>query len=117
MQFISADPLVRKFRNGTFDESEVGPYFMLYMILLAISGAIVTGETDSWGIASGIAFIALATITGGDKALDPAGCLFFIGFEVAFYWWLGALIGKCRGPTLAVADLVGDPAGAGGHPI
>ena len=35
MQHISAEPLVQKFKNGTFQQSEIGPYFMAYMILSA----------------------------------------------------------------------------------
>ena len=166
MQFISAEPLVGKFRSGTFEEAEVGPYFMLYMVLTAIAGALYVREVDAWDIASGIAsipitflgllylkeknggtfgnqflakyfslgwvvalrmlligipamiaVIAIATITGGDKAVAPASCLFFIAFEVAFYGWLGELIRRSQGMAPAVvADPVTDPPGAGGQP-
>jgi hypothetical protein len=35
MQSISAEPLVQKFKNGTFQQSEIGPYFMAHMIFTA----------------------------------------------------------------------------------
>ena len=35
MQHISAEPLVQKFKNGTFQQSEIGPYFMAHMIFTA----------------------------------------------------------------------------------
>ena len=35
MQHISAEPLVQKFKNGTFQQSEIGPYFMAHMIFIA----------------------------------------------------------------------------------
>ena len=35
MQHISAEPLVQKFKNGTFQQSDIGPYFMAHMIFTA----------------------------------------------------------------------------------
>jgi len=35
MQYISAEPLVKNFKNGTFQQSEIGPYFMAHMIFTA----------------------------------------------------------------------------------
>ena len=63
MQVISAAPLIEKFRNGAFEESEVGPYFMAYMIFMAIVWIFAFGEPDPWDIAAGIASVAI-TIFG-----------------------------------------------------
>jgi len=42
-------------------------------------------------IPSAVALFAVATIIGGEGAVDPAGALFVIMVEVLFYWWLGQL--------------------------
>jgi len=150
MQFLSAQPLIEKYRNGTFDESQVGPYFMAYMILTSALWTFAYGEPDPWSIASGAAsvvitvfgilhlkkqngesfgnhflskyfslgwvtsirmvllaipaavvFFALSHIVGGPEAISPAGALFGIAFEVAFYWWLGLLFAQSNGAKLA----------------
>lgn len=143
MQFISARPLIEKYRSGTFQESEVAPYFMAYVILMAIVTGFAIGDMNPWSVASGCASIvitiigvlhlkrqnndtfgngflskyfslgwvitfrmlllaipvavvmyALASIVGGKDAIDPAGAIFTISFEVLFYWWLGVLIAE-----------------------
>ena len=63
MHFISAKPLIEKFRNGTFEETEVGPYFMINMIVLALILIPVANERDLWMTASGIASVVI-TICG-----------------------------------------------------
>ena len=63
MQFISAKPLIEKYRSGTFQEAEVAPYFMAYVILMAIVTGFAVGDMDSWSIASGFASIVI-TIMG-----------------------------------------------------
>jgi hypothetical protein len=145
MQFISAKPLIEKYRRGTFQEAEVAPYFMAYVIMIAVVTGFAVGDINPWSIASGFASIvitimgvlhlkrqnhdtfgngflskyfslgwvvtfrmlllaipvivvtfALASIVGGDDAIDPAGAVFIIGFEVLFYWWLGLLIAEAN---------------------
>lgn len=143
MQFLSAKPLIEKYRNGTFAEAEVAPYFMAYVILMAIVTGFALGDMNAWSIISGFASLiitiigvlhlkrqnnntfgneflskyfslgwvvtfrmlllaipvfilifVLASIAVGDDAIDPAGVVVTIVFEVLFYWWLGALIAK-----------------------
>ena len=140
MQIISAQPLIEKFRSGTFRESEVGPYFMANIILTAAVFALPAEDLTSWEIAAGVASIVItifgvlylktknddsfgnqflakyfslgwvitvrmlilaiplgvvdfgiASIVGGDDALDPAHAILVTAFEVGFYWWLGTL--------------------------
>ena len=147
MQVISAQPLIEKFRNDTFEESEVGPYFMAYMIFMAVAWLFAFGEPNPWDVAAGVASIvitifgvlhlkkqnresfgnrfvakyfclgwvitvrmlllvipaavvlfALAAIIGGDGAIDPAGAIFTIAFEILFYWWLGSLFAQSNKP-------------------
>lgn len=156
MQIISAAPLVEKFQNGTFEESEVGPYFMAYMVFIAVAWVFAFGEPNSWDVAArlasvvitvfgvlhlkgqnqgtfgnrfvskyfcfgwvitvrmvllaipaAVALFAMASIVGGDDAIDPAGALFTIAFEILFYWWLGLLFAesnKSRGEQTTEAD-------------
>ncbi|WP_411845561.1 hypothetical protein AAFN60_18160 [Roseibacillus persicicus] len=59
MQFISAQPLVDRFRSGEFAESEVGPYFMVYMILMAILSSFLVGDFDFWSGASGLSSVVI----------------------------------------------------------
>lgn len=63
MQFISAKPWIEKFRSGTFQEAEVAPYFMGYVILMAFVTAFSLGDMDGWSIASGFASVVI-TIMG-----------------------------------------------------
>ncbi len=147
MQFISAKPLIEKYRSDTFQEAEVAPYFMAYVILMAIVAGFSFGDMNDWSIASGFASIvitimgvlhlkkqnndsfgnsflskyfslgwvvtfrilvmaipaavvilALASIVGGDDAIEPAGAVFTIAIEILFYWWLGLLIAEANQP-------------------
>lgn len=59
MQVISAAPLVQKFRDGTFEQSEVGPYFMAYMIFMAVMWIFAFGEPNPWDIAAGLASVVI----------------------------------------------------------
>jgi len=63
MHFISAKPLIEKFRNGTFEETEVGPYFMINMIILTLVVIPVANERDLWMTAAGIVSVVI-TIFG-----------------------------------------------------
>ena len=63
MQIISAQPLIDKFRDGTFKEAEVGPYFMAYMILTAAVMGLAFGGPNPWDIAGGVASVVI-TIFG-----------------------------------------------------
>lgn len=63
MQFISAKPLIDKYRSGTFQEAEVAPYFMAYVILMAIASGFAFGEVNGWSVASGLATVVI-TIMG-----------------------------------------------------
>ena len=147
MQFISAKPLIEKYRSGTFQEAEAAPYFMAYVILMAIVTGFAFGDMNGWSVASGFAsivitimgvlhlkkqnndsfgnsflskyfslgwivtfrmlilaipaavvFFALASIVGGDDALEPAGALFTVAIEIIFYWWLGLLLAEANEP-------------------
>lgn len=143
VQFLSAEPLIEKYRNGTFQEEEVAPYFMAYVILMALASAFAWGEMTAWSFASGVAyimitifgvlhlkkqnnesygngflskyftlgwvitfrmlllsvpvgvvFVGLASIAGGDDALEPAFAILTIAYTALFYWWLGELIAE-----------------------
>lgn len=63
MQILSAQPLIERFRNGTFEDSEVEPYFMAYMIFMAIMWLFAFGEANPWEIATGVASVVI-TIFG-----------------------------------------------------
>lgn len=63
MQILSAQPLIEKFRNGKFEESEVGPYFIAYMIFMAVMWVFAFGEPNPWDIAAGVASVVI-TIFG-----------------------------------------------------
>jgi len=63
MQVISAQPLIEKFQTDTFEESEVGSYFMAYMIFMSVAYAFVFGEPNPWDIATGVASVVI-TIFG-----------------------------------------------------
>ncbi len=63
MQFIDAKPLIEKYRSGTFQEAEVAPYFMGYLILIAIATGFAVGDMDLWSVVSGFASIVI-TIMG-----------------------------------------------------
>jgi len=67
----------------TFGNDFLSKYFCL--------GWIITIRMLLLAIPAGVVIFALASITGGDEALSPAGALFTIGFEILFYWWLGSL--------------------------
>lgn len=59
MQIISAAPLVDKFRNDTFEPPEVGPYFMAYMILMAVMGMLSFGAPNAWDLAARLATVVI----------------------------------------------------------
>ena len=59
MQFITAKPLIEKYRRGTFQEDEVAPYFMAYVILTAIVVEFTFGDMNGWAVASGFASIVI----------------------------------------------------------
>lgn len=63
MQMISAQPLIESFRNGTCEESEVGVYFMAYMIFMAVMWIFTLGEPNPWDISAGVASVII-TIFG-----------------------------------------------------
>lgn len=145
MQLISAKPLIRKFRDGSFKEAEVGPYFMAHMILMAVVMGIAFGEPNPWEITAGVLSVVitvfgvlhlrkrnggsfgdhflskyfclgwvvtvrmlclcipaavvlflLASAVGEEEAVDAAGALFTVVFEILFYGWLGSLISRSR---------------------
>ncbi|WP_347441839.1 hypothetical protein [Rubritalea sp.] len=59
MQIISAAPLIDKFQNSTFKQSEVGPYFMAYMIYMAVGWIFAFGEPNLWDIAAALASVVI----------------------------------------------------------
>ncbi len=63
MQIISAQPLIDKFRSGTFEESEIGAYFMAHVISMAVVMSFAFGEPNPWDIVSGFASVII-TIFG-----------------------------------------------------
>jgi len=63
MQWLSAQPLVDKFRNGTFEEAEVEPYFMAYMIFDAVVMAFALGDSNPMHVVTGLASVVI-TIFG-----------------------------------------------------
>ena len=63
MQFISAKPLIEKYRRGTFQEAEVAPYFMANVILMAIVTGFAFVDVNGWTIATGFASVVI-TIMG-----------------------------------------------------
>jgi hypothetical protein len=63
MQIITAKPLIDQFRTDTFEESEVGPYFIAYVMLNTVSLLLTFGKSNLWDIAAGVASIVI-TILG-----------------------------------------------------
>ncbi|MBK1832446.1 hypothetical protein [Roseibacillus ishigakijimensis] len=59
MQFISAKPLVDRFQSGEISESEVGPYFMAYMILMAFTSSFLVGDLDFWDVTMGFSSVVI----------------------------------------------------------
>ena len=59
MQHISAEPLVQKFKNGTFQQSEIGPYFMAYMILSAALWIFSYRDATAWDILGTLASVVI----------------------------------------------------------
>ena len=59
MQHISAEPLVQKFKNGTFQQSEIGPYFMAYMILSAAVWIFSYRDATAWDILGTLASVVI----------------------------------------------------------
>ncbi|MDP0492611.1 MAG: hypothetical protein Q7Q71_16310 [Verrucomicrobiota bacterium JB023] len=47
MQFLSAKPLIHKFRQNIYAESEIGPYFLAHMIAIAAIAIIDPGAQSS----------------------------------------------------------------------
>jgi hypothetical protein len=62
MQFISAKPLIDKYRSGTFQEAEIAPYFMAYVMLVAIVSEFAIGDMNPWSVASGFASIVITVM-------------------------------------------------------
>ena len=55
MQFLSARPLIKDFKNKQFQDESIGVYFLAYIALLGL--AIISpyfGDTDEWDIATSI---------------------------------------------------------------
>ena len=63
MQILSAAPLVEKFRTDSFDESEIGPYVIAFVVFESVIWALAYGEATIWSILSSIAVIII-TIFG-----------------------------------------------------
>ncbi len=59
MQHISAEPLVQKFKNGTFQQSEIGPYFMAYMILSAAVWIFSYRDATAWDVLGTLASVVI----------------------------------------------------------
>jgi uncharacterized membrane protein len=59
MQFISAKPLIEKYQRGTFDDATVGPYFMAYMVLMAVSALGMFMDVTSWDIFAGVLSVVI----------------------------------------------------------
>lgn len=81
---------LKKQNNDTFGNGFLSKYFSL--------GWVVTFRMLLLAIPVGVVTFALASIVGGDDAIDPCGAVFTIGFEVLFYWWLGLLISEANEP-------------------
>lgn len=63
MQFISAKPLIEKFKANTFEESEVGSYFMAFIIFTAVAMIPTVRGNGPLDVAVGISTV-LITIFG-----------------------------------------------------
>ena len=63
MEIIRIKPLVERFRNGTFTDEEVGPYFLAYVILETVSHALPYTEFTLWDVVGSIATVVI-TIFG-----------------------------------------------------
>ena len=103
MQIISAQPLVDKFRSGTFEESEVGAYFLAYMIFMAVMWIFAYGEANPWAIAAGVASVVI-TVFGVLHLKGQNGDSFGNQF-LAKYFSLGWVI-TVRMLLLAVPSVV-----------
>ncbi len=85
MQFLSAAPLVDKFRNNTFRPEEVGPYFMAHMIVMSL------GYRSAYEFIIYFAFVGIAI--GGVLFLKKQNGDTFANNFVSKYFCLGWVIG------------------------
>ena len=63
MYFISSKTLVKKFKNNSFQDYEVAPYFFVYTLLTTLAVSFTFSSSDPWSIASGV--IVLIITYGG----------------------------------------------------
>ena len=81
---------LKKQNNDSFGNSFLTKYFSLGWVV-TIRMLIVT-------IPAAVVIFALASIVGGDDAIEPAVAVFTIAIEILFYWWLGLLIAEANEP-------------------
>ncbi len=59
MQHLSAELLVKKFKSGTFQQSDIGPYFMAHMVLTAVVWIFAYRDATLWDIAGTLASVVI----------------------------------------------------------
>lgn len=84
MQFLSATPLVKQFRNGSFEDAEVEPYFLANMVVTAITWCFAYEQADFWNIGSSMACVVI-TIFGILYLKEKNGGTFGNGFLVKYF--------------------------------
>lgn len=92
MQFISAKPLIEKYRSGAFQEAEIAPYFMAYMILMAVASGFAFGDANVWAVATGFASIVITVMgvlhlkkqNGGSFGNSFLSKYFSLGWVITF---------------------------------
>ena len=84
MQILSAAPLVEKFRSDSFEESEIGPYVIAFVVFESVIWALAYGEATAWNILSSIAVIII-TIFGILYLKKQNGDTFGGGFLLKYF--------------------------------
>ncbi|MES2995693.1 MAG: hypothetical protein V4733_02685 [Verrucomicrobiota bacterium] len=96
MQFISAKPLIEKFRERTFRDNEVAPYFIVQTLVVAFTNYLAFGD-DPTGWDFGLAVSAvIITLWGIFHLRKKNGGAFENGFLNKWFalgWVVGIRIG------------------------
>lgn len=122
MQIISAAPLIKKIKNNTFEESEIGPYFLAYTILGVFSYSVTDGGLNFDNFLMGAASLII-TVFGLLHLKKQNGESFgnqFLSKYIALGWVVSIRMLLIGIPVMvglfAIAEIIGgyqahDPAG------
>ena len=59
MQLLSAKPLIEQFRQGTFRDEQIGPYFIAYVVLESVGYLVASIGSSEWDIAAAAAGVVI----------------------------------------------------------